>query len=399
MNTRAKFFIVFSSTSLVCLLLVGAVIGRSAPPDEPYKHLAVFTEVVHRIKSEYVEEPDMKSVTLGAVNGLLESLDPFASYLNAEQYKEYLKKKDSLRGDVGLLISKRAGYIAVVGSVPGSPAAVAGIGAGDFVETIKGVATRDMPLAFAELMLKGEPGSTIEMSVFRSRKPEPQKITLTRAEVKFPAIVSEMLPEHMGYIKPESLVAGKVAEVATAIGKLEAAGAKKLVLDLRGCAFGTPEAGAELANLFIGSGTLTYSTGQKSERQNFEANPAKVKTKLPLQVVTNRGTANGCEVAAAALLDSKRGVLGGERTYGAASLRKTITLEDGSAVILSSAKFYSPSGKSIPDNGVMPTNLLPEPDSEAGEDDDPSTPAVPNTRVNPKDDKYLERILTLINKP
>src|SRR5439155_10915719 len=114
MNSRVKFFVVFASTSLVALLLVGAVIGRSASPDGPYHHLAVYTEVLSRIKSEYVEEPDMKSVTLGALNGLLESIDPFASYLNADQYKEYLKKKDAYKGDVGLVLSKRAGYVAVV---------------------------------------------------------------------------------------------------------------------------------------------------------------------------------------------------------------------------------------------------------------------------------------------
>src|SRR5438876_4750472 len=110
MNSRVKFLVVFASTSLAALLLVGAVIGKSASPDDAYKHIAVYTEVLQRIKSEYVEEPDMKSVTLGALNGLLESIDPFASYLNAEQYRDYLKEKDKRRADVGLILSKRQGY-------------------------------------------------------------------------------------------------------------------------------------------------------------------------------------------------------------------------------------------------------------------------------------------------
>lgn len=171
MNSRVKFFVVFSSTSLAALLLVGAVIGKSASPDGPYHHLAVYTEVLSRIKTEYVEEPDMKSVTLGALNGLLESIDPFASYLSAEQYKTYLENKGSAKGDVGLMLSKRAGYIAVVSALPGSPAAQAGVAAGDFIETIKGVATRDMPLAYAEQTLQGSPGTTIEISLFKSRRP------------------------------------------------------------------------------------------------------------------------------------------------------------------------------------------------------------------------------------
>src|SRR5258705_5680955 len=180
MNSRAKFTIVFASTTLAALLLVGAVIGKSASPDGPYHHLAVYTEVLSRIKSEYVEEPDLKSVTLGALNGLLESIDPFASYLNADQYKEYQKNFDTYKGDVGLVLSKRFGYIGVVSAIPGSPAAKAGLTTGDILESIKGVATRDMPLAYANLLLRGNPGTTIDLTVLR-RRPEPQKMTLTRA--------------------------------------------------------------------------------------------------------------------------------------------------------------------------------------------------------------------------
>src|SRR5258708_28101988 len=176
MDSRVKFFVVFASTSLAALLLVGAVIGKSASPDGPYHHLAVYTEVLSRIKSEYVEEPDMKSVTLGALNGLLESIDPFASYLNAEQYKEYLKKKDAYKGDVGLVLSKRAGYIGAVSALPGSPAAQRRGAAGDFIETIKGVATPDTPLAYAEEAVREEPGQTIGSSLFRSVRTGPRRV-------------------------------------------------------------------------------------------------------------------------------------------------------------------------------------------------------------------------------
>src|SRR5881396_2033933 len=190
MNSRVKFFVVFASTSLAALLLVGAVIGKSASPDGPYHHLAVYTEVLSRIKSEYVEEPDLKSVTLGALNGLLESIDPFASYLNADQYKEYQKHSDANKADVGLILSKRFGYIGVVSVFPGSPAAKAGLGTGDIIETIKGVGTRDMPLAYANLLLRGTAGSTIEITVLR-RRPEPQKMTLTRAVLVAPSVASK----------------------------------------------------------------------------------------------------------------------------------------------------------------------------------------------------------------
>src|SRR5579862_4050435 len=150
MSSRIKYFVVSTSTCLTVLLLVGSVLSKGASnADDTLKHIGVFSDVVAHIKSEYVEEPDMKSVTLGALNGLLEAIDPFASYLNADQYKEYLKTKDARKADVGLILSKKFGYVGVVGSIPGSPAAKAGLATGDMLETIKGVATRDMPLAYA----------------------------------------------------------------------------------------------------------------------------------------------------------------------------------------------------------------------------------------------------------
>jgi carboxyl-terminal processing protease len=395
MNSRVKFFVVFASTSLAALLLVGAVIGKSASPDGPYHHLAVYTEVLSRIKSEYVEEPDMKSVTLGALNGLLESIDPFASYLNADQYKEYLKKKDAYKGELGLVLSKRAGYVAVVSALPGSPAAQGGIAVGDLIETIKGVATRDMPLAYAEETLRGEPGSTIEISLFKSRRPDPQKVTLTRAVVTYPAVRSEMLPDNIGYIRPETLVAGKVKEVSAAVTSLQQKGAKRILLDLRNCALGEPADGIQLADLFLDKGLVTYLQGQRTPRQDFQADASKTISKLPLQVVTNRGTAGAAEIAAGALLDDKRAQLVGERTYGAAALRRAVSMDDGSAIILSIAKYYSPSGKSIQDVGVTPQTLLLEPEAQVELDED-GNPVAPDADVTPKKDsgmEYLKRVI------
>src|SRR5215469_6751695 len=202
MSSRIKFFVVSTSTCLTLLLLIGSVLGRSASADDTYKHLGVFSDVVSRIKSEYVEEPDMKSVTLGALNGMLEAIDPFASYLNADQYKEYLKTKDVKRADIGLILSKKYGYVGVVGVVPGSPAAKAGFTTGDMIESIKDVATRDMPLAYADLLLRGDPGSVVELSVVRVQKPEPTSVKLTRTNVTLPAVENARLPGQVAYIKP-----------------------------------------------------------------------------------------------------------------------------------------------------------------------------------------------------
>jgi carboxyl-terminal processing protease len=226
MNSRFKFVVVTSSTILVVLLLLGAGLGRSASPEDAYRHLAVYTEVLSRIKSEYVEEPDIKNVTLGAVNGLLESIDPYASYLNADQYKQYLRAQDSKKASVGLVLSKKYGYVGVVDAIAGSAAAKAGLNTGDMLESINGVATRDMPLAYAELLMNGEPGTNVEVSVLRLRKPEPQKLTLTRSFLKYLPVVSKLLPDQVGMIQVQSMEAGKMKEITNAIDQLQKQGAK-----------------------------------------------------------------------------------------------------------------------------------------------------------------------------
>ena len=225
MNSRAKFLVVLSSTGLVAFLLLGAVVTRGVAADTNtgrngvYPHIAVYSEVLSRIKSEYVAEPDMNGVSLGAVNGMLEALDPYASYLNANQFKEYVKNFDNFKGDLGMVLAKKFGYITVVSVVPGSPADKAMLTTGDFIETIKGVGTRDMPLAYASLLLRGEPNSTIDLTVLR-RKPEPQKLTMTRTVITYPAVESKLMPGGVGYIKAAVLTNGKLKELASAVASL-----------------------------------------------------------------------------------------------------------------------------------------------------------------------------------
>lgn len=402
MNNRVKFWVVSSSTVLVLLLIFGNLMGnlvvKGASTEDTgqanvYRHFGVYTEVLSRIKSEYVEEPDMKTVTLGAINGLLESIDPFASYLNADQYKEYLKNFDTYRGDVGMVLSKKYGYIAIVDVVPGSPAAEAGLTTGDMIETIKGVATRDMPLAYASLLLRGQPGTSIDLTVLK-RRPEPQKVTLTRAAAVNPPLESKMLEGQIGYINPQTLSEARVEQVAGALKSLQAKGAKKIILDLRNCGTGEADAGVDLANLFLDKKMIAYAQGQKYPRHDYMAEQKKEVSTLPLVVITNRGTAAGAEVAAAALGEDNRADLVGERTYGDASILRTITMDDGSAVILSVAKFYGPDGKAIQDNGITPGTLVAEPDA-ATEVDQDGEPIANATETKSTDDVLLKKAIEM----
>ena len=407
MNRRFQFSVVAGSTCVVALLLFGAVRGRSASTDNPYNNLGVYSEVLSKIKLEYVEEPDMKAVTLGAINGMLESIDPYASYLNADQYKQYQKTKDTKKGDIGLTLSKRFGYMGVVDALPGSPAAKAGLATGDVIESISNVSTRDMPLAFAEILFQGDPGTTIEMSVLRARKSEAQKVELTRAVLVYPSLTAKLVtdqgPAPIGVIQTVTLVQGRVKDIAAKVEDLEKQGAKKLVLDLRNCGTGSDDDGVALANLFIDKGLITYTLGQKVSRQDFQASASKAITKLPLAVIVNRGTAGAAEIAAAALLDDKRAELVGEKTYGDASIRKAIQMDDGSAVILSVAKYYSPNGASIQDKGVTPGTLQADVDPTAATDDDddsdaPTSAAGPAAAGKGGTDPVLQKTFEIIKK-
>jgi carboxyl-terminal processing protease len=380
--------------------MLGARMGRSASPEDAYKHLAVYTEVLSRIKSDYVEEPDMKNVTLGALNGLLESLDPYASYLNSDQYKQYLKYREARQADVGLVLSKKFGYLSVVDAVPGSPADKAGLSTGDVLEAIGGVSTRDMPLAYAELLLHGDSGTSVDLTVLRVRRStEPQKMALIRAATKIPAVTHKMQPGQIGHIQIAGMETGKAKQIAEAINDLRKQGAQKLILDVRHAATGSPEEGIAAANLFLEKGTITYLMGQKVARQNFDAVPNKAIWTGPVAVITNRGTANGAEVLVSALLDSKRAEVIGERTYGDAAVRKPILLDDGGAVILSVAKYYSvASNKALQDTGVTPSVPLAEgePPAAAPDEDSPEPPPTPAPEEKPAEDVLLKKAIEVL---
>jgi len=402
MNRVFKYVVVGISSLLVTLILAGSLVGQSRQPAEdaaaPYRHLSVYAEVFAKIKSDYVEEPDMKNVTLGAINGLLVSIDPFASYLNADQYKQYVKAKEQKKAGVGLVLSRKYGYeINVVDSIPGSPAEKAGISTGDIIESINGIQTRDMPLAFADLLLEGDAGTTVDLTVLRLRKPDPVTIKLTRAEIKTPAIVTRMADNQTGLVQVPDLSSGKTAQVAAAIKDVEKRGAKRLILDLRHDSVSSADEGIALASLFLEKGTIATLQGQKMPKQTFDADPNRVVFKGPMVVLTNRGTLGAAEIAAAALVDNKRAQAVGERTFGDAAVRKVIRTEDGGAVLLAVAKYYSPAGKAIQDTPVVPEYLVNDIEGQPLEEEEaePEEQAPPARK--PGEDPVLKKALEVLN--
>ena len=400
MSMKIKAAILVTSFAVLLFVVVGSMGGvHASSSDGSYRQLQVYSEVLSRVRTEYVEEPNIPKVTDGALHGLLESLDSNSSYLSAEAYKTFKAHKAEGKADIGAVISKRFGYAAVVAVLPGSPAEKAGIEATDIFEAIEGQSTRDLSLPEIHNLIAGAPGSTLNIQVVRARKAEPQKVTITREVVGLPPVTDKMMDDGIGYVKAEALAKGKAQEIASKVKSLEKSGAKKILLDLRSCAEGDENEGIAVANLFLNHGTITYLQGQKYPRQAFNADPSKAITSLPVAVLVNRGTSGAAEIVAAAILENARGDLVGDKTFGEGSVQKTLDLPDGGALILSIAKYYSPSGKAIQDTAVTPNVVVADAidDGVNPDDDGAAAPADEESKPqkNPVDDQLNKAVEVL----
>src|SRR5580704_13137319 len=389
MSTKLKVTIITCSLAILLFTVVGGFVNvRASSNDGAYRQLSVYSEVLSRIRLEYVEEPNIAGVTDGALHGLLESLDANSSYLSAEEYKHYKSMKSGGKADIGADVSKRFGYAAVVAIIPGGPADKAGIENSDIIESIEGKSTHDMSLAEIRSLLSGETGSTLTVAVVRPRRAEPQKIVITRDVVIIPPVSDKLMADNVGYIQVDAFPEGKSQEISDKIRDLQKQGAKKLVLDLRNSAGGEESEGVATANLFLDHGTITYLQGQKYPRQAFNADPGKDITKIPVVVLVNRGTAGPAEIVAAGILENARGDVVGDKTFGDGSVQKLIEMPDNSALILSIAKYYSPIGKAIQDVAVTPNVLVADSaDDDAGMPDEDEQTAPSEKPGDKKEEK------------
>ena len=400
----SKILLLAVSVVLVVTVFLGVnsngVKAASEPQDGAYRQINVYSEVLRHIQTDYVEQPNITLVTNGALRGLLESLDADSSYLTPEDYKAYKADKGG-KAQVGINVSKRYGYASVVSVVPGSPADKANISDGDIIEAIGAADTRDISLAMIQLLLEGQPGSELTLSVVRPRKSAPDKIVLTRVMASLPP-VGETMYENSSilYLKPGIVDHDHVQQIEAKLKSMPKAGNKKVLLDLRDVAAGDMTEATRLANFFLKDGTIAVLEGQKVEKQTFTAEASKsINTTAPVVVLVNRGTAGPAELVAAALLDNKRADLVGEKTFGEGAQQKTFELPDGAALILSVAKYVSPSGKKLQDDGVTPGVLVASNfdqatavDEDATPTESQATPAKSSVTV----DEQLSKALTLL---
>jgi carboxyl-terminal processing protease len=381
------------SLGLLVALLAGEfglrAVRAGSTDDGAYKQINVYQQVLKKIQTDYVTDPNINNVTTGALHGLLESLDSESGYMTAKEYQAYKDHAATTGAQVGLTVSKRFGYAVVISVLPGSPADKEHISDGDAIESLDGQSTRELTLAMIKVMLDGKPGSTVALSVFRPRKQDPEKVTLTRVAPAVPALGEQQYENSsILYLKPVVLTPTRVDEMASHIKNMAKNGNKKILLDLRDVSGGDPAQGLRLANLFLKQGTMATLSGQKFPTQTFTADASKSLTDAPLAVLVNRGTAGAAELTAAALLDNKRADLVGERTFGEGSVQKTIDLPDGGALVLTVAFYSTPAGKKILEDAVTPGTLAgTTPEQEAAEPDD-NAPA--------KTDAPLDKALELL---
>jgi len=408
MNRIARYGILTVSVLIVGWVGVGHVLGRTAN-DKAYKSLQVYSEVLQRIQQDYVDEPNMHLVTTGSLHGLLESLDSESSYLTPREYTEYKEKTANPGiGESGLNLSKRSGYVVITSVLPDSPADKAGLRSGDFLESIGGFTTREMSVGQAKNLLSGLPGTAVKVGVISHGRTDPQSVDIILQKINEPKLTVQRVDNDTLAFRFPTVDSGTAEEVRSHLIEAQKQGISHIILDVRDCGRGSDPEAIAMAKLFISSGTLSTLKGQTVPTQDFTADPSKTVWKGSVSVLTDVTTTGAAEVLASAIANTKRGDIVGERTFGLASVQKLIPLEDGAAIVLTVANYYNADGKSILEEGVVPTEVV-HSASALGDDsddgDDTAATAGPQKEppAGPKplspDDPVLHRALELLHSP
>lgn len=349
------------------LLLVGLAAGFfvaaqwvpnvSAIPRQDYESLETFTNILSIVKKNYVEEVETKNLVSGAINGMLHSLDPHSAYLTPELYKELQMDTQGRFGGLGIEITIRGGILTVVSPIEDTPAAKAGIKPGDQIFKIEDEFTKDMTLVDAVKKMRGPRGTKIRISIRREGVPELLDFTLVRDTIRVQSVRSRSLEEGYGYIRLAQFQERSDRDLHKALEKLaaEKGGIRGLVLDLRNNPGGLLTQAVRVADLFLDSGMIVYTDGRiDSQKQKYFAQKDSPWTNFPLVVLVNGGSASASEIVAGALQDHKRAIVLGTKTFGKGSVQTILPLDDSSALRLTTARYFTPKGRSIQALGIVP---------------------------------------------
>jgi carboxyl-terminal processing protease len=356
------------------LMTAGATLGVSmafgqmvfadkpAKPDLPLEELRAFSEIFGRIKNNYVDPVEDKELLQNAIRGMLSGLDPHSTYLDLKDFQELREGTSGEFGGLGIEVTMENGFVKVVSPIDETPAAKADIHSGDLIIRLDDTPVKGLTLGEAVDIMRGEPGSKLLLTIIREGQDKPLKIELTRAIIKVKSVKQKMLEPGYGYVRISTFAARTGASLKEAISalKIENDGdLKGLVLDLRNNPGGLLDAAVEVADTFVTKGMIVYTEGRvKDSNQKFHAKPDDMLKGAPLVVLVNGGSASASEIVAGALQDDDRAVIIGTKTFGKGSVQTVMPLTNDTAVKMTTARYFTPSGRSIQAEGIVPDITL-----------------------------------------
>jgi carboxyl-terminal processing protease len=403
-----KAFVVGSLLLVLTLSIGGTVASKGSDTAATYEQLRLFTEVMSIVQNQYVDEVPPKELIYSAIRGTLRGLDAHSSFLDPDSYKEMQVETTGSFGGLGIEITLRDDILTVVSPIEGTPAFRAGIHPGDRIVKIDGIVTKDMQLTDAVKRMRGRPGTKVIISIVREGWTEPQDFTIVREQIRVQSVRAQELEPGIEYIKVRQFQEQTPTDLEAALERASKNGMKALVLDLRNNPGGLLTAAVEVSEKFIEDGKLVVYTEGRMRNQNmrFSAHAKRPYTEVSMVVLVNQGSASASEIVAGALQDWGRAIVIGTQTFGKGSVQTIIPLSDGSGLRLTTAKYFTPKGRTIHGKGIAPDIVVEAPKpvaaapapgggDGAGDGDKPAS-STPNVLEDLKKDPQLQRAVDLL---
>ncbi|MBI4402048.1 MAG: S41 family peptidase [Nitrospirae bacterium] len=344
---------------IVVTLLVGVLLGkgweRTGHATETYEELKTFSEVLTQIQKHYVDEVKSKDLVQGAIRGMLSTLDPHSAYMTPEMYKEIQVETKGEFGGVGIQIGIKENRLAVIAPIEGTPAQRAGIRAGDFITKVNDESTKDLTLMDAVQRMRGPKGTKVSVTIEREGTPEPLVFTLVRDIIKIESVRSKVIESNIAYIRLTQFQESTAKDLSRVLKQFREQKLQSTILDLRNNPGGLLTSAVDVSELFLGPGKLiVYIKGREGRKDEYVSRSKEQPDDYPMIVLVNEGSASASEIVAGAMQDWGRAVVIGTTTFGKGSVQTILPLADGSGLRLTTAKYYTPKGRSIQSTGITP---------------------------------------------
>lgn len=360
---RRKSIFLTGVLTVLILLVVGVSRERGVMAvGETYDELNIFSEVLHIVQQNYVEETETKDLVYGAIKGMLSSLDPHSGFMDVDTYKELQVDTRGKFGGIGIQIAIRNKQLTIIAPIEDTPGYEVGLKAGDLIIKVDGKFTKEMDLMGAVKLMRGQPGTKVTLTIMRKGFKKPEKFHITRAIIKVKSVKHKIIDEEIGYLRLSQFQQESGKELENAIEKiLKDDKVNSIILDLRNNPGGLLDQAIEITGKFLSRGTLVvYTKGRNQERQDYKVREDVDFPRLPMVVLVNGGSASASEIVAGALQDWNRAIVLGTQTFGKGSVQTVVPLADGSGLRLTTAKYYTPRDKSIQNIGITPDIVVEE---------------------------------------